>query len=136
MGKDINSIEFSDREQLITNLIFRLADVLYIILDDNLKEMHKKGLNLRHEAKYRFKKVIETSEASKKAYLTFTKDIQGLNDSQIEQFIIDSNILRQFILLLSDRIVGNKKNIQLAWDYLFSLPSNNILNINKDDIEL
>lgn len=109
MGKDINSIEFSDREQLITNLIFRLADVLYIIQDDNLKEMHKKGLDLRHEAKYRFKKVIETSEASKKAYLTFTKDIQGLNDSQIEQFIIDSNILRQFILLLSDRIVGNKK---------------------------
>lgn len=136
MSKDINSIEFSDREQLITNLIFRLADVLYIILDDNLKEMHKKGLDLRHEARYRFKKVIETSEASKKAYLTFTKDIQGLNDSQIEQFIIDSNILRQFILLLSDRIVGNKKNIQLAWDYLFSLPSNNILNINKDDIEL
>lgn len=136
MSKDINSIEFSDREQLITNLIFRLADVLYIILDDNLKEMHKKGLDLRHEAKYRFKKVIETSEASKKAYLTFTKDIQRLNDSQIEQFIIDSNILRQFILLLSDRIVGNKKNIQLAWDYLFSLPSNNILNINKDDIEL
>ena len=136
MGKDINSIEFSDRGQLITNLIFRLADVLYIIQDDNLKEMHKKGLDLRHEAKYRFKKVIETSEASKKAYLTFTKDIQGLNDSQIEQFIIDSNILRQFILLLSDRIVGNKKNIHLAWDYLFSLPSNNILNINKDDIEL
>lgn len=29
MSKDINSIEFSDREQLITNLIFRLADVLY-----------------------------------------------------------------------------------------------------------
>ena len=136
MGKDINSIEFSDREQLITNLIFRLADVLYIIQDDNLKEMHKKGLDLRHEAKYRFKKVIETSEASKKAYLTFTKDIQGLNDSQIEQFIIDSNILRQFILLLSDRIVGNKKIIKLSWDYLFYLPSNNIININKDYIEL
>lgn len=122
MSKDINSIEFSDREQLITNLIFRLADVLYIIQDDNLKEMHKKGLDLRHEAKYRFKKVIETSEASKKAYLTFTKDIQGLNDSQIEQFIIDSNILRQFILLLSDRIVGNKKKytISLGLPFFFT----------------
>lgn len=66
---------------------------------------------------------------AKKAYLNFTKDIEGLNPDEIDQFIQDSDVIRQFLLLITDKTLGRPENIDKAWELLYNLPSDNILEL-------
>lgn len=50
----IQTIQFSKREEALTKLIFQLADVLYVLMQENIKSMRSKGLDLKHDTKYRF----------------------------------------------------------------------------------
>lgn len=52
--KDINEIPEKDR--IITNIIFRLGDILYSLMYDNLESMNRKGFDLKGTIKLRFQK--------------------------------------------------------------------------------
>ena len=45
----IQTIQFSKREEALTKLIFQLADVLYVLMQENIKSMRSKGLDLKHD---------------------------------------------------------------------------------------
>lgn len=130
---ELNQIPEKDR--IITNLIFRLGDILYSLMYDNLEAMNKLGFDLKGQTKLRFQKMMVVHNEAKKAYLNFTKDIEGLTPDEIGQFIQDSDVIRQFILLITDKTLGRPENIEKAWDILYSLPSDNVLELPKN-IEL
>lgn len=117
------NIRFSKREEATTKLIFQLSDVLYVLMQENLKSMRSKGLDLKHDTKYRFNRLMETLEQSKVACTRFTRDIGALDDKQMDQFFIDSDQLRELILLISDRIMGNENNYDTIKGMLKLLPS-------------
>lgn len=117
------NIQFSKREEALTKLIFQLGDVLYVLMQENLKSMKSKGLDLKHDTKYRFNRLMETLEQSKVACTRFTRDIGALDDKQMDQFFIDSDQLRELILLISDRIMGNENNYDTIKGMLKLLPS-------------
>lgn len=117
------NIQFSKREEALTKLIFQLGDVLYVLMQENLKSMRSKGLDLKHDTKYRFNRLMETLEQSKVACTRFTRDIGALDDKQMDQFFIDSDQLRELILLISDRIMGNENNYDTIKGMLKLLPS-------------
>lgn len=120
------NIQFSKREEALTKLIFQLGDVLYVLMQENLKSMKSKGLDLKHDTKYRFNRLMETLEQSKVACTRFTRDIGALDDKQMDQFFIDSDQLRELILLISDRIMGNENNYDVIKGCLNLLPSNGL----------
>lgn len=117
------NIQFSKREEALTKLIFQLGDVLYVLMQENLKSMKIKGLDLKHDTKYRFNRLMETLEQSKVACTRFTRDIGALDDKQMDQFFMDSDQLRELILLISDRIMGNENNYDTIKGMLKLLPS-------------
>lgn len=117
------NIQFSKREEALTKLIFQLGDVLYVLMQENLKSMKSKGLDLKHDTKYRFNRLMETLEQSKVACTRFTRDIGALDDKQMDQFFIDSDQLRELILIISDRIMGNENNYDTIKGMLKLLPS-------------
>lgn len=117
------NIQFSKREEALTKLIFQLGDVLYVLMQENLKSMRSKGLDLKHDTKYRFNRLMETLEQSKVACTRFTRDIGALDDKQMDQFFIDSDQLRELILSISDRIMGNENNYDTIKGMLKLLPS-------------
>lgn len=125
--KDINEIPEKDR--IITNIIFRLGDILYSLMYDNLESMNRKGFDLKGTTKLRFQKMMVAHNEAKKAYLNFTKDIEGLNPDEIDQFTQDSDVIRQFLLLITDKTLGKPENIDKAWELLYNLPSDNILEL-------
>lgn len=117
------NIQFSKREEALTKLIFQLGDILYVLMQENLKSMKSRGLDLKHDTKYRFNRLMETLEQSKVACTRFTKDLGALDDKQMDQFFIDSDQLRELILLISDRIMGNENNYDTIKGMLEPLPS-------------
>mgnify|MGYP001258078875 FL=1 len=127
--------QIPEKDRIITNLIFRLGDILYSLMYENLEAMNKLGFDLKGQTKLRFQKLMVVHNEAKKAYLNFTKDIEGLTPDEIDQFTQDSDVIRQFILLITDKTLGRPENIEKAWDILYSLPSDNVLELPKN-IEL
>ena len=127
--------QIPEKDRIITNLIFRLGDILYSLMYENLEAMNKLGFDLKGQTKLRFQKMMVGHNEAKKAYLNFTKDIEGLTPDEIDQFTQDSDVIRQFILLITDKTLGIPENIEKAWDILYSLPSDNVLELPKN-IEL
>lgn len=127
--------QIPEKDRIITNLIFRLGDILYSLMYENLEAMNKLGFDLLGQTKLRFQKMMVVHNEAKKAYLNFTKDIEGLTPDEIDQFTQDSDVIRQFILLITDKTLGRPENIEKAWDILYSLPSDNVLELPKN-IEL
>lgn len=127
--------QIPEKDRIITNLIFRLGDILYSLMYENLEAMNKLGFDLKGQTKLRFQKMMVVHNEAKKAYLNFTKDIEGLTPDEIDQFTQDSDVIRQFILLITDKTLGRPENIEKAWDILYSLPSDNVLELPKN-IEL
>lgn len=123
---------FEPKDVLLTNLIWSLGDIMYILMDDNLESLRKKRLHLRHATKHRFGQALEQYSKSKELFLKFTQDIRELNPDQVEQFVQDSDLIRNFLLLLTDKLIGRPKNIKKAWEYLHSLESDNVLQIPKE----
>lgn len=62
--KDINEIPEKDR--IITNIIFRLGDILYSLMYDNLESMNRKGFDLKGTTKLRFQKMMVAHNEAKK----------------------------------------------------------------------
>ena len=124
--------QIPEKDRIITNLIFRLGDILYSLMYENLEAMNKLGFDLKGQTKLRFQKMMVVHNEAKKAYLNFTKDIEGLTPDEIDQFTQDSDVIRQFILLITDKTLGRPENIEKASDILYSLPSDNVLELPKN----
>lgn len=122
----IQTIQFSKREEALTKLIFQLADVLYLLMQENIKSMRSKGLDLKHDTKYRFNRLMDTLKKAEIACSRLSRDVGALDDNQVDQFFIDSDQLRELILLISDRIMGNKNNYDTIKGCLNLLPSNGL----------
>lgn len=129
---DVNKIQFEPKEILLTNLLWLLGDVMQILMSDNLETLKAKSLTLRHETKYRYNQMLEVQEKARKAFLRFTKDVAELKDEQIYQYISDSELMRNFILLLSDKLIGRPDNVKKAWEYLYDLPSENVFELDRE----
>lgn len=119
----IQTIQFSKREEALTKLIFQLADVLYVLMQENIKSMRSKGLDLKHDTKYRFNRIIDTLKKAEIACSRLSRDVEALDDNQVDQFFIDCDKLRELILLISDRIMGNYVNYDDIVEHIKSLPS-------------
>ena len=117
------NIKFSKREEATTKLIFQLSDVLYILMQENIKSMKSKNLDLKHDTKYRFNRIIDTLKQAEVACSRLTRDVEALDDNQVDQFFIDCDKLRELILLISDRIMGNYVNYENIVEHIKSLPS-------------
>lgn len=117
------SIHFSKREEATTKLIFQLSDVLYVLMQENIKSMKSKNLDLKHDTKYRFNRIIDTLKQAEVACSRLTRDVEALDDNQVDQFFIDCDKLRELILLISDRIMGNYVNYEDIVEHIKSLPS-------------
>lgn len=117
----------SDRERIITNLVFRLGDVCYVLLSDINYTLRRKNLDLHRETKMRFNRMLEQQKLAEKAYLSFTSDIRKLDEDLLDQFINDADLLRQLILLLVDKSIGEEGNLTKIWDFLKTLKSDNKL---------
>ena len=128
----MSDVKFTPKEVRTTNLVWLLSDIMYVLMDDNLKTLKSKGLTLRHDTKYRYNKMLEAQEKAKQSFLRFSKDIMGLREDQIDQYEYDSDLMRSFILLLSDKLIGKPENIHKAWEFLFDLPSDNIFELDKE----
>lgn len=120
---NIQNIQFSKREETLTKLIFQLADVLYVLMQENIKSMRSKGLDLKHDTKYRFNRTIDTLKKAEIACSRLSRDVGALDDNQVDQFFIDCDKLRELILLISDRIMGNENNYDTIKGMLKLLPS-------------
>lgn len=129
---DVNKVQFEPKEILLTNLLWLLGDVMQILMSDNLEALKAKKLTLRHETKYRYGQMLEVQEKARKAFLRFTKDVAELREEQIHQYISDSDLMRNFILLLSDKLIGRPENIKKAWEYLYDLPSENVFELDRE----
>lgn len=117
----------SDRERIITNLVFRLGDVCYVLLSDINDTLRRKNLDLHRETKMRFNRMLEQQKLAEKSYLSFTSDIRKLDEDLLDQFINDADLLRQLILLLVDKSIGEEGNVTKIWDFLKTLKSDNKL---------
>lgn len=117
------NIKFSKREEATTKLIFQLSDVLYVLMQENIKSMKSKNLDLKHDTKYRFNRIIDTLKQAEVACSRLTRDVEALDDNQVDQFFIDCDKLRELILLISDRIMGNYVNYENIVEHIKSLPS-------------
>ena len=117
------NIKFSKREEATTKLIFQLSDVLYVLMQENIKSMKSKNLDLKHDTKYRFNRIIDTLKQAEVACSRLTRDVEALDDNQVDQFFIDCGKLRELILLISDRIMGNYVNYDDIVEHIKSLPS-------------
>lgn len=117
------NIKFSKREEATTKLIFQLSDVLYVLMQENIKSMKSKNLDLKHDTKYRFNRIIDTLKQAEVACSRLTRDVEALDDNQVDQFFIDCDKLRELILLISDRIMGNYVNYDDIVEHIKSLPS-------------
>lgn len=122
----IQNIQFSKREETLTKLIFQLADVLYVLMQENIKSMRSKGLDLKYDTKYRFNRIIDTLKKTEIACSRLSRDVGSLDDNQVDQFFIDCDKLRELILLISDRIMGNENNYDVIKGCLNLLPSNGL----------
>lgn len=117
------NIKFSKREEATTKLIFQLSDVLYVLMQENIKSMKSKNLDLKHDTKYHFNRIIDTLKQAEVACSRLTRDVEALDDNQVDQFFIDCDKLRELILLISDRIMGNYVNYDDIVEHIKSLPS-------------
>lgn len=117
------NIRFSKREEATTKLIFQLSDVLYVLMQENIKSMKSKNLDLKHDTKYRFNRIIDTLKQAEVACSRLTRDVEALDDNQVDQFFMDCDKLRELILLISDRIMGNYVNYDDIVEHIKSLPS-------------
>lgn len=117
------NIKFSKREEATTKLIFQLSGVLYVLMQENIKSMKSKNLDLKHDTKYRFNRIIDTLKQAEVACSRLTRDVEALDDNQVDQFFIDCDKLRELILLISDRIMGNYVNYEDIVEHIKSLPS-------------
>lgn len=117
------NIKFSKREEATTKLIFQLSDVLYVLMQENIKSMKSRNLDLKHDTKYRFNRIIDTLKQAEVACSRLTRDVEALDDNQVDQFFIDCDKLRELILLISDRIMGNYVNYDDIVEHIKSLPS-------------
>ena len=117
------NIRFSKREEATTKLIFQLSDVLYVLMQENIKSMKSKNLDLKHDTKYRFNRIIDTLKQAEVTCSRLTRDVEALDDNQVDQFFIDCDKLRELILLISDRIMGNYINYDDIVEHIKSLPS-------------
>ena len=100
-----------------------MADVLYVLMQENIKSMRSKGLDLKHDTKYRFNRIIDTLKKAEIACSRLSRDVGSLDDNQVDQFFIDCDKLRELILLISDRIMGNENNYDTIKGMLKLLPS-------------
>lgn len=117
------NIRFSKREEATTKLIFQLSDVLYVLMQENIKSMKSRNLDLKHDTKYRFNRIIDTLKQAEVACSRLTRDVEALDDNQVDQFFMDCDKLRELILLISDRIMGNYVNYDDIVEHIKSLPS-------------
>lgn len=120
------NIRFSKREEATTKLIFQLSDVLYVLMQENIKSMKSRNLDLKHDTKYRFNRIIDTLKQAEVACSRLSRDVGALDDNQVDQFFIDCDKLRELILLISDRIMGNENNYDVIKGCLNLLPSNGL----------
>lgn len=123
---NIQNIQFSKREETLTKLTFQLADVLYVLMQENIKSMRSKGLDLKYDTKYHFNRIIDTLKKAEIACSRLSRDVGALDDNQVDQFFIDCDKLRELILLISDRIMGNENNYDVIKGCLNLLPSNGL----------
>ena len=92
-------------------------------MQENIKSMKSKNLDLKHDTKYRFNRIIDTLKQAEVACSRLTRDVEALDDNQVDQFFIDCDKLRELILLISDRIMGNYVNYENIVEHIKSLPS-------------
>lgn len=121
------------QEAKITNIIWILADIQYLLMKKNMADMKKKGMGLKQDAKHRFNLMMEAQKKAKYQYTRFLEDILQLKDNQLDQFYEDSNMIRSFILLIYEKLVGNPDNVQKAWQLLNELPAEPVFNWDELD---
>lgn len=88
--------------------------------------MRSKCLDLKHDTKYRFNRIIDTLKKAEIACSRLSRDVGALDDNQVDQFFIDCDKLRELILLISDRIMGNENNYDVIKGCSNLLPSNGL----------
>ena len=108
-------------EAKLTNLIWTLGDIQYMLMEKNIETMKRKNMGLRHDTKYRFNQMIEAKVKAKQAYERFTRDVMGLSEGQLGQYYEDCNMLRKVILLTYEKLVGSNENVQKTWEFLNNL---------------
>lgn len=123
-SKTSSEVRIDKTEAILTNLIWVLGDIQYILMNRNIAELRKKNLGLRRDTKYRFNQMVEAQDKAKKAIERFTRDVMELDTNQLYQYYEDSNMMRNMIILLYDRLVGNPENVQKVWEFLDNLAPN------------
>lgn len=108
-------------EAKLTNLIWVLGDIQYMLMEKNIETMKRKNMGLRHDTRYRFNQMIEAKVKAKLAYERFTRDVMGLSGDQLGQYYEDCNMLRKMILLTYEKLVGSNENVQKTWEFLNNL---------------
>lgn len=91
-----------------------------------LREAYKYNESVKHDTKYRFNRLMDTLKKAEIACSRLSRDVGALGDNQVDQFFIDSDQLRELILLISDRIMGNENNYDTIKGCLNLLPSNEL----------
>lgn len=119
----------TEKDKLMVNLIFELADVIYGLMIEHLKSVEPKGIGLKQSTKHNFKDMIQRLKDAKKSVLRFTGDTRMLHENQWEVFANNSDTMAAFIKMLANKTRGNLENAQLAWNMLTSLKGENILEV-------
>lgn len=99
--------ELTEEERVMTNLIFVLADINYQYMLDLETTMRKKGLDLRHETKHRFNQVMKDITQAKRSFLRFTKDINSLQQDELDKFLSTSDFLTEIIPIIIKKTKAN-----------------------------
>lgn len=94
-----------EREEILTDIIFILADVNYQYMIDLETTMNKKGLDLKHESKYRFNNMMRDITQAKKSFLRFTKDVAALQEKELDRFLAISDFLAIIIPIIVSKTI-------------------------------
>ena len=62
--------QIPEKDRIITNLIFRLGDILYSLMYENLEAMNKLGFDLKGQTKLRFQKITKRKQLQSTPFTT------------------------------------------------------------------
>lgn len=114
------------RHAYLTALAYLLADVSYTVMFDLCAELLKHGKDLRHETKRRLNEFYRTAKQFGDAARRVSQDVAGIGENAMLDYVDDSDVLRELIELLYDRLHATDDAPVRIRALLFNLPSNHI----------
>lgn len=115
----------------LENITYTLTDALNSFVSDHADNLRKRGFNFKYERKQKFNELAKHLKIAEKLSRELAHDMY--KSEIVDYATYESDFIYYFIMLIMDRLYGNKEAMQRIITSILEEPSQGVFEVKLSD---